>query len=442
MGEEAVFIIDDEPDLIDSLTQIFSSAGFKVATAASGKEAVELFESEPQGVVISDYSLPDIKGIDLLHKFRETLPEVQMIMLTGKGTIDIAVSAMKAGMFDFVTKPVDPGHLIELAKRARQLYNALSENRSLKEEVKKMSENFIVGQHPSIQNLYRLIYTVAPTDATVLVEGESGTGKELVARLIHKRSPRADGPFVAVDCGAIPEGLLESELFGFEKGAFTGAASRKQGRFERANGGTLFLDEITSLPLASQVKLLRVLQEKAIERLGGSKAIPINVRLIAATNENLDEAVAKKLFREDLYYRLNIVKIKTPPLRERKSDIPLLAEHFIQKHRAKVKSPVSSISKETVKALMEHSWPGNVRELENAIEHALIMARDSEIKLRDLPTLSQLQKSQSRLDEAEKSLLIKAIKDADGNKYKAAKTLGIPRSSLYSKLQKHGITNI
>lgn len=442
IGKDTVFIVDDEPEVLDSLSVLFTSLGYRVQTAASGAEAVVAFEKEPQPVVICDYSLPDAKGTDLLRKFREVSPEVQMIVLTGKGTIDIAVSAMKAGVFDFLTKPVDPGHLLELTKRAGQLYSALAENRSLKEEVRRISENLIVGQHPLIQNLYRLIHTVAPTDATVLVEGESGTGKELVARLIHKRSPRADSPFVAVDCGAIPESLLESELFGYERGAFTGATSRKHGRFERANGGTLFLDEVTSLPLSSQAKLLRVLQDKMIERLGGNKAVPIDVRLIAATNLDLDETVANNEFREDLYYRLNIVKIKIPPLRERASDIPVLAEHFIQKHRAKVNSHVFGISKEALKALMEHTWPGNVRELENAIEHSLIMAKDSTIMIHDLPPLSDTQKSFSRLDEAERSLLIKAIKDAGGNKYKAAKILGIPRSSLYSKLQKHGLTKI
>ena len=442
ISQDTVFLVDDDPEILDSLSTIFSSSGYSVTTAASGAEALEVFSMEPQPVVICDYSLPDTEGIDLLKGFRELLPEVQVIMLTGKGTIDIAVSAMKVGMFDFVTKPVDPEHLIELVKRARQLYNALVENKSLKEEVQRMAENYIVGQHASIKDLYRLIHTVAPTDATVLIEGESGTGKELVARLIHKRSPRAADPFVAVDCGAIPEGLVESEMFGHEKGAFTGASSRKAGRFERADGGTLFLDEITSLPLSSQVKLLRVLQEKAIERLGGTRAVPVSIRLIAATNTNLQDAVAKKQFREDLYYRLNIIRIKTPPLRERKSDIPLLAEHFIQKHRAKVNSPASGISKEAVKAIMEHSWPGNVRELENAIEHALIMAKDTTIMIHDLPSLSEAHMSVSKLDEAEKTLLLKAIRDAGGNKYKAAKDLGIPRSSLYSKLQKHGMDNI
>ncbi len=442
ISQDTVFLVDDDPEILDSLSTIFSSSGYSVTTAASGAEALEVFSMEPQPVVICDYSLPDTEGIDLLKGFRELLPEVQVIMLTGKGTIDIAVSAMKVGMFDFVTKPVDPEHLIELVKRARQLYNALAENKSLKEEVQRMAENYIVGQHPSIKDLYRLIHTVAPTDATVLIEGESGTGKELVARLIHKRSPRAADPFVAVDCGAIPEGLMESEMFGHEKGAFTGATSRRAGRFERADGGTLFLDEITSLPLSSQVKLLRVLQEKAIERLGGTRTVPVSIRLIAATNTDLQDAVAKKHFREDLYYRLNIIRIKTPPLRERKSDIPLLAEHFIQKHRAKVNSPASGISKEAGKAIMEHSWPGNVRELENAIEHALIMAKDTTIMIHDLPSLSEAHMSVSKLDEAEKTLLLKAIRDAGGNKYKAAKVLGIPRSSLYSKLQKHGMDNI
>jgi DNA-binding NtrC family response regulator len=440
--QETIFIVDDDPEILDSMAIIFSSAGFGVTTASSGAEAIEVFSANPHPVVICDYSLPDARGIDLLGNFRETLPEVQVIMLTGKGTIDIAVAAMKAGMFDFVTKPVDPDHLIELANRARQLYAAITENKTLKEEVKRMSENLIMGQHASIKNLYRLIHTVAPTDATVLIEGESGTGKELVARLIHKRSPRANDPFVAVDCGAIPEGLVESELFGYEKGAFTGAASRKKGRFERANGGTLFLDEITSLPLASQVKLLRVLQEKVIERLGGNKPLPVNIRLIAATNVNLEKAVAENHFREDLYYRLNIVKIKAPPLKERQSDIPLLAEHFVEKHKAKVNSQVTGISKEATKGLMDYSWPGNVRELENAIEHAMIMAKDSMIMVHDLPTLNEAQMSVSRIDEAEKNLLLKAIRDAGGNKYKAAKLLGIPRSSLYSKLKKHALTDI
>jgi|Deesub1362A_J573_1020465.scaffolds.fasta_scaffold00027_21 DNA-binding NtrC family response regulator len=442
LQQPTVLVIDDEPEILESLSIIFTSRGFRVLTAASGRESIEVFSREPAPVVVCDNSLPDIQGIDLLREFRNVLPEVQVIIVTGKGTIDIAVSAMKAGVFDFITKPVDPEYLIQLAIRAGQLYDALTEKKTLKEEVERMTEQYIIGRHPSMKNLLRLIYTVAPTDSTVLIEGESGTGKELVARLIHKKSHRSRGPFTAVDCGAIPEGLVESELFGYERGAFTGAVSTKMGKFERANKGTLFLDEITSLPLSSQAKLLRALQEKVIERLGGQKQIPVDIRLIAATNIDLHEAVVNKHFREDLYYRLNIIKIKIPPLRERKSDIAPLCLHFIKKHGAKINSAVKGISKEALKVMMEYSWPGNVRELENAIEHALIMAGSSQIMPHDLPPLDDGQMTLSKLDEAEKNLILKAIKEAGGNKYKAAKILGIPRSSLYSKLKKFGLSKI
>jgi DNA-binding NtrC family response regulator len=444
MGKERrgkkVLIVDDEPEILESLSLIFGSRDFAVKTAPSGTEALEAFSEDPAPVVVCDHSLPDIQGIQLLKEIRSILPEVQMIMVTGKGTIDMAVAAMKAGVFDFITKPIDPEHLVQLALRAQQLYDALTERKTLKEEVERMTERDFVGKHPSVKNLLRLIHTVAPTDGTVLIEGESGTGKELVARLIHKWSHRGKGPFIAVDCGAIPEGLVESELFGHEKGAFTGAVGITVGRFERANAGTLFLDEITTLPLPSQVKLLRALQEKLIERLGGQRTIPVDIRLIAATNADLHEAVAKRLFRHDLYYRLNIIKIKIPPLRERKSDIPLLVHHFMGKHAEKMKSRVTGISKEALKVLMEYSWPGNVRELENAVEHALIMAGGPSIMPHDLPPLDSQHVPVSRLEEAEKSLILKALGEAGGNKNKAAKLLGIPRSSLYSKMKKFQIT--
>ncbi len=446
MREEAlrhpILVVDDEPDILDSLSIIFKSRDFSVITAASGREALERFSAEPVPVIVCDNSLPDTLGIDLLKEFRGILPEVQMIMVTGKGTIDMAVSAMKAGVFDFITKPVDPERLIQLVMKAGELYGALSDRRTLMEEVRRMTDQDIVGKHPSVMSLLRLINTVAPTDSTVLIEGESGTGKELVARLIHKRSRRSKGPFVPVDCGAIPEGLVESELFGHEKGAFTGAVSTKQGKFERASGGSLFLDEITNLPVSSQAKILRALQETVVERVGGHKPIPVNIRLVAATNVLLKEAVEEKNFREDLYYRLNIVKVKIPPLRERKSDILALCMHFIEKHRDRVGSPVNSISKEALKVLMEYSWPGNIRELENTMEHALIMAQSPQVMPHDLPPLEGGHGSVSRLDEAEKELLLKAIKDSGGNKYRAAKLLGIPRSSLYSKLKKFGLSDI
>jgi DNA-binding NtrC family response regulator len=438
MRNQTVFIIDDEAEILESLSIIFKSRGFGVVTASSGSEALALYAEGPTPVVVCDNSLPDIQGIELLLRFREVMPEVQMIMITGKGTIDIAVTAMKAGVFDFITKPVSPEHLAQLVIRAQQLFDALTEKKTLQEDVERLTENFFIGKDPSIRNLHRLIYTVAPTDSTVLIEGESGTGKEIVARLIHRKSQRSSAAFVAVDSGAIPEGLVESELFGHEKGAFTGASGTRMGKFERANNGTLFLDEVTNLPVPSQVKLLRALQEKVIERVGGHRHIPVNIRMIAASNKDLREAVADNMFREDLYYRLNIVRIKIPPLREREGDVLALAMHFINKLREKIPTPAVGISKEALKALMEYSWPGNVRELENTIEHALIMAGSSQIRLHDLPPLSDGKGTISRLDEAEESLILKALKDSGGNKYRASKLLGIPRSSLYSKLKKYG----
>jgi len=432
---KAALIVDDEPEILQSLDLIFRSRGFETHTAASGTDAVKAFSDDPVAVVICDNILPDIQGIELLKEFRNILPEVQMIVITGKGTIDTAVSAMKAGVFDFVTKPFNPEHLIQLVEKAGELHDALTEKKTLKDEIEKITQQDFIGNHPSVRKLLALIDTVSRTDSTVLLEGESGTGKELVARLIHKKSHRSDGPFVPVDCGSIPEGLVESELFGHEKGAFTGAVGLKTGRFERAEGGTLFLDEIATLPLQSQVKLLRALQEKVIERVGGRKEIPVDIRFVAAANVNLLDAVKKGAFREDLYYRINVVKLTIPPLRERPGDIPLLSAHFIKKHGPKTNTRATGISNEALKTMMGYTWPGNVRELENAIEHALIMAKSDLIMPQELPSFEERQ-THSRLDELEKTALLKALKDANGNKRKAAALLGIQRSSLYSKLKK------
>ncbi|MDP2168171.1 MAG: sigma-54 dependent transcriptional regulator [Thermodesulfovibrionales bacterium] len=435
-----VLIVDDEPEILESLDIIFRSRGFKPVLASSGAQAVELFSNSPIPVIISDNVLPDTQGIELLKEFRGILPEVQMIMITGKGTIDLAVSAMKAGVFDFVTKPFDPEHLIQLVMRARELYDALTEKNTLREEVEKITQQDIIGSHPSIKKLLGLIATVSQTDSTVLVEGESGTGKELVARLIHKKSKRSAGPFVPVDSGAIPEGLVESEIFGHEKGAFTGAAGTKIGKFERAAGGTLFLDEITNFPLSSQAKLLRVLQEGVIERVGGVRQIPVDIRVIAATNIDLAGAVKRGMFRDDLYYRLNIIKLRIPPLRERMSDILELSTHFIKKHLPRINGIAKGISTEAIRALMEYRWPGNVRELENAVEHALILSKSELIMPKDLPSTDSAV-FVSKLDEIEKAAIIKAMKDSGGNKYRAAKILGIQRSTLYSKLKKLGLSD-
>ncbi|MBI4823205.1 MAG: sigma-54-dependent Fis family transcriptional regulator [Nitrospirae bacterium] len=443
MNPKAVLIVDDEPEILESVALICNLKGFKTLTADSGAKAIDVFSNEPTPVIVCDNVLPDIEGVELLKEFRQIFPEVQMIMITGKGTISVAVSAMKAGVFDFITKPFDPEYLIQLILRAGELCFALTEKNALKEEFEKTTSEEMIGSHLAMKKLLGVISVVSPTESTVLIEGESGTGKELVARLIHKRSPRGLMPFIPVDCGAIPEGLVESELFGHEKGAFTGALSQKIGRFQRAEGGTLFLDEIGSLPLSSQAKLLRALQEKVIERVGGQKLIPIDVRFIAATNISLYEAVKKKRFREDLYYRLNVIRLEVPPLRERLSDIPALSMHFVQKHRSKTNSIVTDISKEALKVMMQHPWHGNIRELENVIEHALIMARAETIMPHDISSLLKDEgeevEGSSKLDDMERAMLLRAIKEAGGNKYRAAKILGIQRSSLYSKLKKFGI---
>jgi DNA-binding NtrC family response regulator len=435
-----LLIVDDEPDVLESFSLIFEANGFDVVRASSGQEAIELFSDRPVPVVVCDNSLPDAQGVELLQEFRSVLPETQVIIVTGKGTVDIAVSAMKAGVFDFITKPVDQGHLVQLVRRATQLYKAMSDKRALLEEVQRFSDDEYIGKDPSVKKLLLLVNNVARTDSTILIEGESGTGKELVARLVHKRSPRASGPFTAVDCGAIPEGLVESELFGHEKGAFTGAVATRPGKFERADGGTLFLDEITNLPLLSQAKLLRALQERTIERVGGQRQIPVNIRLIAASNIPLKKALEDKTFREDLFYRLNIVTIHVPALRDRKGDIFFLAQHFVEKHRERVKSPAAGVSREALKVMMDYPWPGNIRELENAIEHALIMCKETMIMPQHLPELDVPASRGSRLDETEREMIVQAIRDAGGNKARAAKTLNIPRSSLYSKLRKFNIT--
>lgn len=436
-NQPRLLLVDDESFILDSLRGILNGQ-FDVTTAEKGTEAIDIFKSSHFPLVISDLMLPDISGLDILTKVKAISPESQAIMISGQGTIDVAVEAMKRGAFDFVTKPFNSEHLIQLSLKAFKLYESLTENKRLKETIKNLAPSEFLGEHPSVKKLLDMVKTVAKTESTVLLEGESGTGKEIISRMIHKNSSRVSGPFVAVNCGALPDGLVESELFGHEKGAFTGAHERLIGRFERAQKGTLFLDEINTLPLTSQAKLLRVIEERYIERLGSEKSIDVNIRLIAASSQNLWDAVEKKIFREDLYYRLKVIDIKIAPLRERVNDIPLLALHFMKKHNNKTKSTATGISSEALKAMLGYSWPGNVRELENAIEHALIIAKGPSIMPDDLPIFNHAPANDkySTLAEAERSIIVKALKDAGGNKYKAAKVLGIPRTSLYSKIKK------
>lgn len=443
-----VLLVDDESLVLDSLRAIVSRDGrYEVSLAESGAAALDLCAKEDFSVIISDLVLMDMTGNDLLKAVKQKTPETQVIMVSGKGTIDQAVEAMKMGAFDFLTKPYVPSHLLQILDRARAYYDSLVENRQLRDELKRLRKNYeIIGTHPKIQRIKEIIENIAPSDSTVLIQGKSGTGKELVARAIHNHSLRADGPFQAVNCGVFTETLIENELFGHEKGAYTGAVQRAIGRIEAADGGTLFLDEIDTMPVSSQVKLLRVIEERTFQRIGGTKTIHVDFRLIAATNVDLHEAVAKRLFREDLYYRLNVINITLPELKDRSSDIPLLVKHFMDRFRGRSKA--QGVSPAAMDILMEYPWPGNVRELVNAIEYAMVMAKGSQIQPSDLPENIQGRryvsvpedKTGSRsLRDTERDLIIKALKECRGNKHLAAKVLRIPRSTLYSKIQKHGI---
>lgn len=449
MGKQpTILLVDDEPLVLDSLRELVArEEKYYVSTAESGKIALEMTAREDYSVVITDLMLKDITGIELLKTIKSQTPETQVIMVSGKGSIDFAVEAMKMGVFDFLTKPYSPSHLIQILDRARAYYDSLVENKQLKGEIRRLKKNYeIIGTHPKIQRIREIIENIAPSDSTVLIQGKSGTGKELVARAIHNRSLRADGPFQAVNCGVFTETLIENELFGHEKGAYTGAVQRAIGRVEAAAGGTLFLDEIDTMPVSSQVKLLRVLEERSFQRIGGTKPIYVDFRLIAATNSDLQEAVTKKHFRDDLYYRLNVITMTLPELNERLSDIPLLVNYFMERY--KVRSNVQSISAAAMDILLKYPWPGNVRELVNAVEYSMIMAKGTQILPPDLPEALQGRIFEPRqqaheslsLKETERELIVRTLKECHGNKHLAAKLLRIPRSTLYSKIQKHGIS--
>lgn len=443
-----ILLVDDEPLVLDSLRQLINREdNYTIALAENGKAALETASRDSFSVVITDLMLKDINGIDLLKSLKMFAPETQVIMVSGKGTIDLAVEAMKIGAFDFLTKPYSPPHLLQILERARAYYDSLIENKQLKGEIRRLKKNYeIIGTHPKIKRINEIIENIAPSDSTVLIQGKSGTGKELVARAIHNRSLRAEGPFQAVNCGVFTETLIENELFGHEKGAYTGAVQRAIGRVESAGGGTLFLDEIDTMPLTSQVKLLRVLEERYFQRIGGTKSIYVDFRLIAATNTDLQEAVSRKLFRDDLFYRLNVISITLPELNERVSDIPLLVNYFMERYKSRSKA--RSISPAAMDCLIKYPWPGNVRELVNAVEYAMVMAKGAQILPFDLPDSVKVRtedlegaRESLSLKETERELIVRTLRECRGNKHLAAKILRIPRSTLYSKLQKHGIVS-
>jgi DNA-binding NtrC family response regulator len=450
MGKKPlILLIDDDQSLRRVIEYSLLESGFAVRPAASGEEGLALFQKETFDVVITDITMPGMSGMEVLEKIRKADPALPVIIITAYGTIESAVSAMKQGAFDYITKPFNRDELRITLDRALKMRRLEKENVRLRAEViDRNLFNAIVGDSEKIREVIALAGRVAPSDATVLVTGESGTGKELLARGIHFSSGRAEGPFIAVNCAAIPENLIESELFGHVKGAFTGAVRDKEGKFELADGGTLFLDEIGDLRIDLQAKILRALQERTVDRVGGVTQVDLDVRIIAATNRDLELDVKEGNFREDLYYRLSVVILHMPPLRERKDDIPLLARHFLKKFS---KGGTPTLAPDALSLLQSYGWPGNVRELENVIERASVLKRGDSVTVADLPEkltrvgrsavdiIMNLPDDGISLEEIERTLIIKALERHKGNQTRAAEYLRITRPTLIYRMEKFGL---
>ncbi|MBE0603203.1 MAG: sigma-54-dependent Fis family transcriptional regulator [Deltaproteobacteria bacterium] len=468
---QSVLVIDDNEDIRNLLSDFLGASGFEVTDAKDGEAAMEFLRRQKFDLYLVDLIMPGKGGFDVLREVKELSIDVPAIVITGNGSIESAVDAMRLGAFDYIEKPFNLEALRITVDRALSHQRLQKENATLKRQLSdKYDFRNIIGNSPRMQGLYRILEKISDTDSTILITGESGTGKELVAKTIHYNSARADQPFVPINCGAIPRDLLESELFGHEKGAFTGAVCARIGRFELANFGTIFLDEIAELPFSLQVKLLRVVQEREFERIGGTKTIKVNVRILAATNRELEKAVAAGSFREDLYYRLNVIPLHIPPLRERDDDIMLLFEHFMAEFCKKRRRPTLKISPEVRKILTGYRWPGNVRELENAIERMVILNDSGVLGNEDLPehirasgieaapalpTQNVPLQSDIRvptpwtdsginmnavLDELERALILQALEKAGGVKNKAAMLLGLNRTTLLEKIKKMGLS--
>ncbi|GAB6090148.1 sigma-54-dependent transcriptional regulator [Spirochaeta dissipatitropha] len=443
-----VLIVDDEKNIRDGLATALKMEGYLPLTAANGKEAVEIIQRDVVDLVISDLRMPEMSGHELLQYVVQNSPSIPVIILTGHGTIETAVQSMHEGAYDFVTKPVNLDRLYLLVKRALSSRELSLQHRAMQEELEKQRGfQDIIGKSPLMRKVFDIVQQVAPTRASVLVTGESGVGKELIANAIHASSPRKDKPMIRVHCAALSESLLESELFGHEKGAFTGAAGRKRGRFELANGGTIFLDEIGEINQAVQIKILRVLQEKTFERVGGEDTIEVDVRIITATNRDLKKEIEDGNFREDLFYRLNVVNLHIPPLRERKEDIPLLISAFIQEFSDENGKKVEGIDPRARSLLYRYSWPGNIRELRNSIESAVVMCKGTIIKSDDLPpSITENDDSDmiriplgSSMMEGERRLIEATLLAYKGNKSRTAEVLGIGRKTLHRKITEYGI---
>jgi two-component system NtrC family response regulator len=445
-----VLVVDDEPAQRELVSGYLRRQGFEVTTAPDGTAALERFRAEPVDAILTDQKMPGLSGLALLEAARAIDPEVAVILMTAYGTIEHAVSAMKSGATDYLTKPLNLEELRHRLGRAREHRALREENRQLRAALQARHRiEGIVGESGAMQEVLSLVHRVAASDATVLIRGESGTGKELIAKAIHHASGRAAGPLVRVNCAALPETLLESELFGHEKGAFTGATAMRQGRFEAAQGGSLFLDEIGDLPLHLQVKLLRVLQEREIERLGSSRSIAVDVRLLAATHRDLEAAVRAHTFREDLYYRINVVTVTIPPLRDRRSDIPVLLEHFLARFARDNDKTIRGFTAEAREALLRYDYPGNVRELENLVERGVVLTRDDVIGLGDLPlvvrepapAIDDTSTLPAATEGLERRLIREALAAASGVQTRAADALGISERALRYKLRKYGLSS-
>ncbi|MGB3221280.1 MAG: sigma-54 dependent transcriptional regulator [Desulforhopalus sp.] len=455
-----LLIIDDEENMCHMLKAMIERHGYQIKTAYNGQTALELIDREHFDFILCDVKMPQVDGIMFLEKGADKLKDSTVIMMSAYGTVDLAIAAMKAGAYDFISKPFKSDEVLLTLKKAEEREQLKKENRQLKNQLDELSGGTrfgsMVAASGQMTDLFAMAERVSQYDTTVLITGESGTGKELVAKGIHGRSPRSSKSFVAVNCGSIPENLLESELFGYVKGAFTGAERNKKGLFEEANGATLFLDEIAELPLAMQVKLLRVLQENEIRPIGSGRTIPIDVRVLAATARNLEEAVADGSFREDLYYRLNVMPIRVPPLRERREDIPLLCHHFVKKFNSQFDMRVKGISPEAMSLIIGYPWPGNVRELENAIQRGMVLTQSEFVEIGHLPVRIQdphsEQKTEISLSNSEGGLSLKfaqkqleaklialALSKCGGNKSRAAEMLELSYPSLLSKIKLYSL---
>ncbi|NIA08585.1 MAG: response regulator [Nitrospiraceae bacterium] len=462
MRNETILVVDDSQEIRSIMAEILNNEGFTVDTASDGQDALKKFDSYFFDIVLTDLAMPRKDGMDVLRFLKEHSPETICIIITGFGTIQGAVQAMRQGAFDYLTKPVKPEEVLVVIDKALKFRTLWRENQSLRQELEDIHGiDRIIGKSEPMQKVFEVVKKVARADSTVLITGESGTGKELIAHAIHYASKRRERPFIPVNCAAIPEELLESELFGHEKGAFTHAIRSRIGRFELADKGTIFLDEIGEMSPALQVKLLRVLQERKFERVGGMKTIEVDIRIVAATNTDLEEAFRKKRFREDLYYRLNVIPIHMPPLRDRRSDIPLLVKHFLSKFCSGKKTGVQVMEDDVMQYLMGYDWPGNVRELENAIERMVILANGPKITIEDLPkrilesgkqhlytklpvSLTRFSEEGFSLDSAvkslERSLILQALEQTGWVKNRAAKILRMNRTTLIEKMKRQKIS--